>query len=136
MSYEETVHDVVKVVEAVGASIMVVGGLVVFTIYVPRMLSPATRPGAYEALRRQLGRCILLGLEVLIVADIVLTIVVEQTIESVVVLRDRACPNLSQLLARGRDGRHVAVEPLASRSPGRGLVESAAPPKGPGVVPG
>jgi uncharacterized membrane protein len=50
------------------------------------MLSPATRPGSYEALRRQLGRCILLGLEVLIVADIVLTIIVEQTIESVVAL--------------------------------------------------
>jgi uncharacterized membrane protein len=86
MSYEETVHDVVKVVEAVGASIMVFGGLVVFAVYVPRMLSPATRPGSYEALRRQLGRCILLGLEVLIVADIVLTIIVEQTIESVVAL--------------------------------------------------
>jgi uncharacterized membrane protein len=86
MSYEETVHDAVKVVEAVGASIMVFGGLVVFAIYVPRMLSPAKRPGSYEALRRQLGRCILLGLEVLIVADIVLTIIVEQTIESVVVL--------------------------------------------------
>ncbi len=86
MSYEETVHDAVKVVEAVGASIMVFGGLVVFAIYVPRMLSPARRPGSYEALRRQLGRCILLGLEVLIVADIVLTIIVEQTIESVAVL--------------------------------------------------
>ena len=86
MSYEETVHDAVKVVEAVGASIMVFGGLVVFAIYVPRMLSPAKRPGSYEALRRQLGRCILVGLEVLIVADIILTIVVEQTIESVVVL--------------------------------------------------
>jgi uncharacterized membrane protein len=86
MSYEETVHDVVKVVEAVGASIMVFGGLVVFAIYVPRMLSPAKRPRSYEALRRQLGRCILVGLEVLIVADIVQTIIVEQTIESVVVL--------------------------------------------------
>ena len=86
MSYEEFIHDAVKVVEAVGASIMVFGGLVVFAIHVPRMLSPARRPGAYEALRRQLGRCILLGLEVLIVADIVLTIIVEQTIESVVVL--------------------------------------------------
>jgi len=86
MSYEETVHDAVKVVEAVGASIMVFGGLVVFAVSVPRMLNPARRPGSYEALRRQLGRCILLGLEVLIVADIVLTIIVEQTIESVVVL--------------------------------------------------
>ena len=40
MSYEETISDAVKVVEAVGASIMVFGGLVVFLVYVPRMLSP------------------------------------------------------------------------------------------------
>jgi len=37
MSYEEIVSDAVKVVEAVGASIMVFGGLVVFCVYVPRM---------------------------------------------------------------------------------------------------
>jgi uncharacterized membrane protein len=37
-------------------------------------------------LRRNLGRSILLGLEVLIVADIVRTIVVDQTLESVAVL--------------------------------------------------
>lgn len=86
MSYEETVSDAVKVVEAVGASIMVFGGLAVFAVYVPRMLSPVKRRGSYEALRRQLGRCILLGLEVLIVADIVRTIIVDQTIESVAVL--------------------------------------------------
>lgn len=86
MSYEETVSDAVKVVEAVGASIMVFGGLAVFAVYVPRMLSPVKRLGSYEALRRQLGRCILLGLEVLIVADIVRTIIVDQTIESVAVL--------------------------------------------------
>ena len=86
MSYEETVHDAVKVVEAVGASIMVFGGLVVFADLCAAHAHPARRPGSYEALRRQLGRCILLGLEVLIVADIVLTIIVEQTIESVAVL--------------------------------------------------
>ena len=86
MSYEEIVSDAVKVVEAAGASIMVFGGLVVFAVYVPRMLSPVKRSGSYEALRRQLGRCILLGLEVLIVADIVRTIIVDQTIESVAVL--------------------------------------------------
>jgi uncharacterized membrane protein len=86
MSYEETISDAVRVVEAVGAGIMVFGGLVVFIAYVPRLLRPETRVGSYEALRRNLGRCILLGLEVLIVADIVRTIIVDQTIESVVVL--------------------------------------------------
>ncbi len=86
MSYEETISDAVKVVEAVGASIMVLGGLGVFIVYVPRLLRASTRAGAYEELRRNLGRCILLGLEVLIVADIVRTIIVDQTFESVVVL--------------------------------------------------
>jgi uncharacterized membrane protein len=86
MSYEGVISDAVRVVEAVGASIMVFGGLGVFVVYVPRMLSGSTRAGSYNTLRRNLGRCILLGLEVLIVADIVQTIIVDQTVESVVVL--------------------------------------------------
>ena len=57
VSYDETISEAVKVVEAVGASIMVFGGAVVFAVYVPR-----------------------------IVADIVRTIVVDQTFESVAVL--------------------------------------------------
>ncbi len=85
-SYAGVISDAVKVVEAVGASIMVLGGLAVFIVYVPQMLRASTRPGSYDALRRDLGRCILLGLEVLIIADIVRTIIVDQTVESVVVL--------------------------------------------------
>ena len=49
-------------------------------------MHPERRPGSYEELRRNLGRSILLGLEVLIVADIVRTIIVDPTYESVVVL--------------------------------------------------
>jgi uncharacterized membrane protein len=85
VSYEETISDVVKVVEAVGAGIMIVGGLGAFVLYARRALLTRT-PGAYEALRRDLGRSILLGLEVLIVADIVRTIIVDPTLESVAVL--------------------------------------------------
>ena len=45
-----------------------------------------TLHGAYPDLRRDLSRCILLGLEVLIIADIVRTIIVDPTLESVAVL--------------------------------------------------
>jgi uncharacterized membrane protein len=86
MSYEETIADVVKVVEAFGAGIMVLGGLGAFVVFARSALRPETSKGAYQQLRRNLGRCILLGLEVLIVADIVRTIVVDPTIESVAVL--------------------------------------------------
>jgi uncharacterized membrane protein len=40
----------------------------------------------YQGVRRGIGRSILLGLEVLIIADIIRTIVVEPTIESVLAL--------------------------------------------------
>jgi uncharacterized membrane protein len=85
VSYEETISDVVRVVEAVGAGIMIVGGLGAFVVYARRALLTRA-PGAYDSLRRDLGRSILLGLEVLIVADIVRTIIVDPTFESVAVL--------------------------------------------------
>ena len=43
-------------------------------------------PAAYQRARQDVGRAILLGLEVLIIADIVLTITVEQTVESALTL--------------------------------------------------
>jgi uncharacterized membrane protein len=56
-----------------------------FIAFVPRALrGKPSHP--YEDLRRNLGRSILLGLEVLIVADIVRTIIVDPTLESVAVL--------------------------------------------------
>jgi uncharacterized membrane protein len=86
MSYEHTISEIVKVVEAAGAAIMVLGGLGSFVVFVPRALRPKTAQESYDELRRNLGRCILLGLEVLIIADIVRTIIVDPTIESVAVL--------------------------------------------------
>jgi uncharacterized membrane protein len=86
VSYEQVISQVVKVVETVGAGIMVLGGLGAFIVFASRALRAETAQGSYDGLRRNLGRCILLGLEVLIVADIVRTIIVDPTIESVAVL--------------------------------------------------
>ena len=86
MRYESTVSSIVRVVEAIGAGIMLAGGLAAFLIFLVRVSHPERRPGSYEELRRNLGRSILLGLEVLIVADIVRTIIVDPTYQSVVVL--------------------------------------------------
>jgi uncharacterized membrane protein len=86
MEFESSVSDVVRVVEAVGATIMIAGGLGAFLVFFARVTKPERRPGSYAELRRNLGRSILLGLEVLIVADIVRTIIVDQSLESVAVL--------------------------------------------------
>ena len=86
MTYEDAISEVVKVVETVGAGIMVLGGCGALLIFARRALSARSAKGSYEILRQDLGRCILLGLEVLIVADIVRTIIVDPTLESVAVL--------------------------------------------------
>jgi uncharacterized membrane protein len=86
VTYEQYIDDVVKVVETVGTGIMVIGGLGAFLAFLRDAAADSRRVGSYERLRRNLGRCILLGLEVLIVADIVRTVVVDQTFQSVTVL--------------------------------------------------
>jgi uncharacterized membrane protein len=86
MSYDELVSDVVKGVEAVGAAIMVVGGVGALAYFALIALRSEDRSGIYDRLRRVLGRVILLGLEILIIADIVRTIIVDPTLESVGVL--------------------------------------------------
>jgi uncharacterized membrane protein len=86
VTYEQTISDVVKVVEAFGAAIMILGGLAAFGVFGLRARRAHTVQTAYPDLRRDLSRCILLGLEVLIVADIVRTIIVAPTLQSVAVL--------------------------------------------------
>jgi len=86
VTYDQVISDVVKVVEATGAAIMVLGGLWALGAYVVSLLRPSPHGQAYQKLRERLGRAILLGLEVLIVGDIVRTIIVNPTITSVAVL--------------------------------------------------
>ncbi len=86
MTYEDTIERIVRIVEATGVTIMVAGGAVALATGIPAFLSPERRSTVYEQVRRNLGRVVLLGLEILIIGDIVRTIVVEPTFESVVVL--------------------------------------------------
>ncbi|TFD16686.1 DUF1622 domain-containing protein [Cryobacterium sp. TMT2-23] len=86
MDFEQVIAVVIRVVEAAGAAIMVLGGAAAVIAAVLAVLRADTRPGAYTGLRRNLGRAILLGLEVLIIADIIRTILVDPTPQSVLVL--------------------------------------------------
>lgn len=85
MSYEEVIGDVVRVVEAVGCAVMVLGALWAFVTFAIALVS-RRRGDSYSALRRDLGRVILLGLEILIIADIIRTVIVDPSLESVMVL--------------------------------------------------
>jgi uncharacterized membrane protein len=86
VTYDQVISDIVKVVEAIGAGIMVVGGLLAFVDCGLRTLRAGSGEGSYRQLRRRLGQVVLLGLEVLIVGDIVRTIIVDPTLRSVTVL--------------------------------------------------
>jgi uncharacterized membrane protein len=85
MTYREFFSHVVDVVEGVGATILVFGGLGAFVRFGYDLVRRRD-PDAFGDLRKNLGRVILLGLEVLIIADIIRTIVVDQSVESVAVL--------------------------------------------------
>jgi uncharacterized membrane protein len=84
MSYEGVASEVVRAIEGVGGAVMVVGGLIAAVVYARHVAEHAADP--FRELRANLGRVILLGLEVLIIADIIRTILVDQTLQSVGVL--------------------------------------------------
>ena len=83
MNLHDTMEWVVDGFQIAGVAILVMGSLLALM----RAAFNAPRgPAAYQRARQDVGRAILLGLEVLIIADIVLTITVEQTVESALTL--------------------------------------------------
>jgi len=79
-------HDVAKAIELVGIAIIAVGAVVNLLLFAVRAANSAERDDAVAALRSSLGRSILLGLEFLVAADIINTVAVTPTLESVTVL--------------------------------------------------
>jgi uncharacterized membrane protein len=85
-NFERVMNDAVKMFESIGVIILVVGSFLALGMYLidlGRRVSPSS---AFVTLRGHLGRSILLGLEVLVVADIVRTIVVAPTLQSAATL--------------------------------------------------
>ena len=85
MSFHETMERVVQGFEIAGVAILVVGSLLAF-VSAAAAVRGGDRWAAYQRARQGVGRAILLGLEVLIIADIVLTITVDRTFDSAITL--------------------------------------------------
>jgi uncharacterized membrane protein len=66
--------------------ITIAAGAVLAVVFVTPALSRGDRAGAYATFRVGLARAILLGLEILVAADIIRTVAVEPTLENVTVL--------------------------------------------------
>src|SRR5690349_17034271 len=71
--------------EIAGVAVLVIGALAAFLHAAWAVRAVGARV-AYERARRNVGRAILLGLELLIIADIVLTITVDPTLQSALAL--------------------------------------------------
>jgi uncharacterized membrane protein len=85
VSLHEVMEGVAKGFEVAGVAILVLGSLLAFAS-AAAALGRGDRQGAYRRARQNVGRSILLGLEVLIIADIVLTITVDRTFDSALTL--------------------------------------------------
>ena len=84
MHYNDVIEDVGKVIDVIGVAVIVVGIVVAAAVSYRQALT--RREPAYNDFRQRLGRAILLGLELLVAADIIRTVAATPTLESVGVL--------------------------------------------------
>ena len=85
MTFEHVMEGVVLLFELAGVAVLVVGTLAT-TLKAGQRYLAGQRAGVYEAARQGIGRAILLGLEILIIADIIQTIIVDPTLTSAATL--------------------------------------------------
>lgn len=79
-------NDAVKIFEGVGVLILIVGGIIALVGCLIDLGHGGSPSRAFDDVRARLGRAILLGLEILVVADIIRTIVVSPTLASALTL--------------------------------------------------
>ena len=84
MEFADVIEVIGKALDATGVAAIVIGALIAAVMTVRRIVRHEA--DVYRLFRQQLGRSILLGLELLVAADIIRTVAVTPTLESVGVL--------------------------------------------------
>jgi uncharacterized membrane protein len=84
VSLVEIIEGIGTTIDAIGVAVIAGGAILAVFLTVGRVRQEDG--GAYEFFRRRLGRAILLGLEFLVAADIIRTVAVTPSGESVAVL--------------------------------------------------
>lgn len=91
MDFQHIIETVGRFMDFAGVAVMVIGAVVSIPMalsgFQPKRLPKGSEPfSVYRSYRQLLGRSILLGLELLVAADIIRTVAVTPTFESVGVL--------------------------------------------------
>jgi uncharacterized membrane protein len=84
MVYDELIETIGTAIDVAGVMVIVGGAAVALAVAAVRIFRRES--GAYQLLRRQLSKAILLGLELLVAADIVRTVAASPTLTSVAIL--------------------------------------------------
>ncbi|MBB5710012.1 DUF1622 domain-containing protein [Sphingomonas xinjiangensis] len=82
----QTVHTITRTVELIGILVILAGATYSARRFVRAVARAGTSSGSYKQVRSDLGRSILLGLELLVAADIINTVAVQPTLRSIAVL--------------------------------------------------
>lgn len=80
------IHWITRTVEVAGVAIIVVGAFGSLAVFLSRLARGRPKDEIVTVFRSSLGRSILLGLEFLVAADIINTVAIEPTLQSLAVL--------------------------------------------------
>ena len=80
------IHWVTRAVEVIGIAIIVIGATAALVSFAWALARSGSKDKAVGNFRTDLGQAILLGLEFLVAADIINTVAIEPTLESLAVL--------------------------------------------------
>ena len=74
------------VIEALAVAIICSAVLVGTIVYAAEILSRRANEGSYTNFRRRIGRALLLGLEILVAADVIRTVALEPSLQNILIL--------------------------------------------------
>jgi uncharacterized membrane protein len=86
MEFQSLISIIGTAGEFAGVAVLVLGALVALYRYAAALLHHQDARRAYQELREGLGRAILVGLEILVAADIIRSVAIDPTFQSVGVL--------------------------------------------------
>jgi uncharacterized membrane protein len=86
MDYELLITGAARIVEVAGVAVLIFGALLAGAAFARRISRHVDFHDAYHGLRADLGRAILLGLELLVIADIIGTVAIKPTFQNLGVL--------------------------------------------------
>ena len=85
MDFKQAADVVGTGFQVVGITVLVIGALLAFALYLKAVRRRET-PTAYSGLRRDLGKAILVGLELLVASDIIRSVAIDPTFATIGVL--------------------------------------------------